>query len=221
MKVLYYTSWTIVRLVSKIFFRIKVSGTENVPKKGGFILAANHISYVDPPLVGSWSPRQMYFFAKKELFRHKLFGEFLRRVNALPVRRGSIDRRAFEKAVNAIKTGYGLTIFPEGTRSKSNAFLDPKPGISIIARQTNCPIVPCYVDGANKLSECLRGRQRLSVSFGKPLSADWVTSFPKEKDSYLIIAQTVMKRIALLKENARNMSSLAKEIHVPTEKNKK
>lgn len=219
MKLLYYSGWMLTRIVSKTVFRIRVSGKENVPKTGGFILAANHVSYFDPPLAGSWSPRQMYFFAKKELFNHKLFGEVLRRVNALPVRRGVIDRQALEMAINAIIRGHGLIIFPEGTRSKGDAFLDPKPGVGAIARQSKCPIVPCYVYGTNRLSECLRGQQRLSVTFGEPLSAAWVSSFPEGKDSYIEIAHVVMKRIAQLKQNALEKTHSTKEDNNPTENN--
>jgi 1-acyl-sn-glycerol-3-phosphate acyltransferase len=69
----------------------------------------------------------------------------------------------------------------------------------MIARQAQRPIIPCYIHGANKLSKCFWGRQQLSISFGKPLSTEWVTSFPETKDSYQLMAQEVMNRIGLLK----------------------
>ena len=73
MKILYYTGWSLWRIVSKLVFRIKVTGQENFPKEGGFLLATNHISYYDPLQAGSWAPRQMYFLAKKELFKSPIF----------------------------------------------------------------------------------------------------------------------------------------------------
>jgi len=221
MKILYYSGWLLTRIISKIVFRIKVSGKENIPKTGGFILAANHTSYFDPLLVGSWSTRQVYFFAKKELFNHKLFGEVLRRVNALPVRRAAIDRQAIGMAVDVIKRGYGLTIFPEGTRSKGDSFLAPKAGVGVIARQTKSSIIPCYVHGANRLSKCLWGRQRLSVTFGEPLSSTWVSSFSNDKESNIKVAQAVMKRIARLKEFTQEKDNLPKKENNPTENKKK
>ena len=223
MKILYYSGWSLIRIITKTVFRIRVSGTEHIPKTNGFILAANHISYFDPPFVGSWSPRQMYFFAKKELFDHWLLGALLRRVNAFPVRRGTIDRQALEMAVDAVRRGYGLTIFPEGTRSKGDDFLDPKPGVGMIAKQTHCPIVPCYVHGTNKLSKCAWGRQRLGITFDKPLSIEWIASFPEDKDGYLLIAQEVMKRIALLKESTlkKPWLSKGKRNHTENKNNRK
>lgn len=75
MRIVYYCGWTFFRLITKIFFRIKVSGKSNFPKKGGFILAANHQSYLDPPVVGSWAPRVMHFMTKAELFENKILGK--------------------------------------------------------------------------------------------------------------------------------------------------
>ncbi|NOY88789.1 MAG: 1-acyl-sn-glycerol-3-phosphate acyltransferase [FCB group bacterium] len=192
------------RLISKLFFRIKIYGKNHIPPSGGFIVATNHISYFDPPLVGSWMTRQVYFFAKKELFKNKIFGWIITRTNALPVRRGSIDRHTLEAAVAIIKKGYGLTIFPEGTRSKTNQFLEPKPGVGIIAIRARCPIIPGYIHGANRLKDCFRGREKFSITFGEPFSSEWVTSFPDNKDSYYKIAHSVMERIAQIKQKLEN-----------------
>jgi len=201
MNFLYFTGWELSRILSKLFFRVRVSGQENLPNSGGFILASNHISYFDPPLVGCWVRRELYFFAKKELFEHKLFGSLLRRVNALPVRRGTIDRKALKAAIDAVRGGHGLTVFPEGTRSRSGILKPPKVGVGMIARQAECPIVPAYLYGTNKLSQCLRGRQRLCVVYGQSLSAKWVKSFPVDKAGYMKIAETVMERIRELRDS--------------------
>ena len=99
-KILYYTGWLLTRLITRLVFRIRVNGQENFPVKGGFILATNHVSYYDPLLAGSWTSRQVYFFAKQELFKNKLFGTMIRRSNALPVRRGTIDRHALDLSVD-------------------------------------------------------------------------------------------------------------------------
>ncbi len=202
MGILYFAGWELSRVISRAVFRVRVSGRENLPRSGGFILASNHISYFDPPLVGCWVPRDIYFFAKEELLKGRLFGAILRRVNTVPVRRGTIDRGALAKAVQVIKQGYGLAVFPEGTRSKTGDLLPPRPGIGAIARLAECPVVPAYLSGANKLGECLTRRRRLLVVYGEPLSAEWITSFPSTKASYHKIAKAVMARIARLKEQA-------------------
>lgn len=199
MKILYYAGWSLTRLISKLIFRIHVTGQEHFPKTGGFILATNHLSYFDPLLVGSWAPRQVYFFAKKELFKNPIFGEIIRRTNALPVKRGTVDRQALEMSADVISRGFGLTIFPEGTRSKQHGFLDPKPGIGMIATRATCPIVPGYVHGSNKLKDCFLGLDKLRISFGEPFPADWVASFPQSRDSYRLMAEAVMARISELK----------------------
>ena len=218
MKILYFSGWKLSRILSRFVFRVRVSGQENVPKSGGFILASNHMSYFDPPLVGCWVPRAIYFFAKKELFDHKLFGAILRRVNAIPVRRGTIDRKALEMAIETVKRGHGLAVFPEGTRSKTGDLIAPKLGVGMIARQAKCPIVPAYLSGADRLSKCLTGRRKLRVTYGEPLSAEWVTSFPADKAGYLKIAQAVMARIGQLRDSMSAGSPSVKPDCKPTQK---
>ena len=85
----YYAGWGLIRLTSWLLFNPRVIGREHIPRQGGFIMASNHISYFDPPLLGSWQTRQMYFFAKQELFRNRLFGALNRACNSIPVKRGS------------------------------------------------------------------------------------------------------------------------------------
>jgi 1-acyl-sn-glycerol-3-phosphate acyltransferase len=199
LKLLYWAGYSLTRILSFIFFRPRISGRDNIPGEGGFILASNHISYYDPPLVGSWQRREVYFFAKKELFRNKLFGAIITATNSLPVSRGAVDRQALRLAIGVIRKGFGLTVFPEGTRSRTDQFLKPRPGIGIIARQTGCPIVPAYIHGSNKLSDCFKRRDRMSITYGEPLSAEWVTAQPADKSGYLTIAATVMDRIAQLR----------------------
>jgi len=199
MKILFWTGWAFFRLVAAIVFRVKIIGAENIPDSAAFILASNHISYYDPPLVGCCCKREVFFFTKKELFRFKPFGAILLRVNALPVNRAAIDRAAIETAVEVLKKGYGLTMFPEGTRSKTDGFLPVKPGVGMIARQAVVPIVPAYIHGANQLWNCFLGRTHLSVSYGKPIPAEWVKSVDASKEGYESIANEIISRIGKLK----------------------
>lgn len=200
MKILYYTGWLVTRVVFTLFFRIKIRGQENIPREGGFILASNHLSYLDPPMVGTWVPRQVYFMAKQELFKNPILRSLITRTNALPLRRGTIDRVALDMCVDTLKAGYVLTVFPEGTRAKEGHFLKPKPGIGMIAVRAGCPIVPVFIDGSNRLLDCLLGRYRLRISYGQPLAADWIKAFEPTKESYVEIAETVMERIGTLKK---------------------
>jgi len=200
MKILYYTGWTFTRVISKLIFRIRTYGQEHFPAEGGFILATNHISNFDPPLVGSWAPRQCYFMAKRELFRNPLFGEIIRRTNAMPVSRGGVDREAIRTAVKVIQDGYGLVMFPEGTRSKTGEFLSPKAGLGMIARRAGCPILPGYLQGSDRLADSFWGRRPMRLLYGEMFPADWVKAQSADKEGYQLISRTVMDRIGELRE---------------------
>ena len=202
MNPVYALGWLISRFVCFILCRVKVSGREFLPRTGGFIVACNHISYYDPPLVGSCVNRPMNYLAKKELFKNSIISKILQWCHALPVRRGTIDRSALDACRTALQSGQGLILFPEGTRSKTPELLPPKPGIGMIAVGAQVPIIPAYVQGSNRLSECITFRSRLRISFGEPITAEWIGQFAPEKDSYLAVVQEVMSRIRLLREQA-------------------
>ncbi len=202
MKILYWTGYFISLATARIIFRERIAGKEHVPKTGGFILATNHISYYDPPFIGSATGREMAFFAKAELFAVPVLGWLISRTNAMPVKRGAVDRNALKMAIETIRKGYGLTVFPEGTRSKTESFLEPKPGLGLIASNARCPIIPAYVHGTNRLKDVFLGREKLQVVFGEALPPSWVESFPKSKEGYLAMAAAVMERIGELKRGA-------------------
>ncbi len=195
----YFMGWCIARCVIGTLFRMRITGQENVPVSGGFILAANHISYYDPPLLGSTIRRPIYFLTKDTLFRKRLFGKILTSVNALPVKRGAFDRRAVQLCVDTIGRGNGLLVFPEGTRSKTGELMAPKAGLGLIARQAACPVVPAHIRGSNHMSRCFWGKEKLQVTIGQPIPAEWIASRDADKAGYLTIAQEVMGRIEVLR----------------------
>jgi 1-acyl-sn-glycerol-3-phosphate acyltransferase len=200
MKTTYFIGEKFTLFLTKLIYRMKVFGQENIPQKGGFILASNHISYFDPPFVGAWTKREVYFMAKQELFRNPISRWFFHNTNSLPVKRGLFDRKAIEVCVNTAKSGHGMTIFLEGTRAKSGNFLSPKPGIGMIVKQLDCPIVPAYIHGSNRLGACFIGREKLSVRYGKPFDPGWADQFPASKEGYSAIAHEVMDKIKALQQ---------------------
>ncbi len=204
-KILYYAGWSLTRIISTLIFRIKTYGQEHFPETGGCIVATNHISYFDPLMVGSWAPRQMYFLAKRELFKNKIFGNVIHRTNALPISRGTVDREALRQSMEVIKDGFPLLVFPEGTRSKTGEFLEPKLGIGMMARRAECPIVPGYIQGSNRLKDCFWGRIRMMIVYGEPIPAEWVRAQPADKDGYMAIGREVMRRITALREEAQKV----------------
>jgi 1-acyl-sn-glycerol-3-phosphate acyltransferase len=201
-KPLYYMGRTLARLFAGLLLRVEITGAEQVPLEGGLIIASNHVSYYDPPVVGSFINRETFFFAKDKLFEIPVFGGLIRRVNASPVKRGAIDRDALDWAVATVKEGKALVVFPEGTRARRGKFLPPKSGVGMIAVRAGCPIVPVYIHGFDRVKDCLLGREKARLVYGKPFSEAWVRSFPDTRDSHKQIARKVMDRIAELREQA-------------------
>jgi cytidylate kinase len=148
---------------------VRVIGSDRLPP-GGFLLASNHKSYVDPPLLGSAVAGEVKFLAKAELFRVPLVGSFLRSVGALPVRRGAFDKRAVEESIRCLQRGWPLVVFPEGTRTPGPALGRPHPGIGLLARRADVPAVPVRIRG---LENGFRpGRGRVTVTIGDPLGME-------------------------------------------------
>ncbi len=199
---LYWLGWCLSWFTATIIFRRRVSGREHIPKEGGFMLATNHISYFDPPFVGSSTTRPVWFFAKAELFSVPILGRIIRRTHAMPVKRGTVDRDALKRAVATIKEGKALTVFPEGTRSKIDGFLSPRPGPALIASHAGCPVVPGYIHGANRLKACFLGREKLRVIFGEPISAEEVTATERSKEGYAKLSELIMNRIRALRDES-------------------
>ncbi len=210
MVIAYYFVWLSMRLASKLLFGIRITGTSHVPRQGGFILATNHISYYDPPLIGGWCMRGLYYLAKTELFKPGI-GWFLKGLHALPVRRGTVDRHALDTCVKMIQKGRGLLIFPEGTRARKGSFLPAKPGLGMIALRAGCPIVPAYVHGSNSLADCFRRRERMSLTFGEPLTASEVATYTADKQGYLALSNNVMERIAKIRDSLKPAERLSDE----------
>src|SRR5471030_135232 len=112
---IYYITYFLTKILSWAYFPYKAFQSRNIPRQGGFILASNHISNLDPVVLGICSVRRLNFMAKIELF-HGLLGFFLTNLGAFPVKRGEADFGAMKEALKRLKKGHGVLIFVEGTR---------------------------------------------------------------------------------------------------------
>ena len=187
-----------------LYNRLEVYGRENVPKSGGFIIASNHASHLDPPLLAVASPRQMYFFAKEELFVAVL-GKIISACNAFPAKLKSADIRAIRFSIACLKIGTGLLMFPEGARSWDGNFKKPMAGVGLIAIRANAPIIPVYIQGSNRAMA--RGTRsvrpnKIRVYIGKQMNIDSLTSQMKGVDLYQCISEMIMQEIKQLKKAA-------------------
>ena len=177
---------------------IQRTGLENVPNQGGVILAANHQSYWDPPILGCAIKRPAYYVAKQELFSLPVLGWILPRVHAVPIRRGTPDPKANKKAIKLLLSGQCLILFPEGTRGRGDQFLEPKSGVGLLALETKVPVVPVYLEGTRNLFFKWLYGKRTRVRFGSPLNAAWLDKVPADRAGYRQVAEEVMKRIESL-----------------------
>lgn len=163
----------IVRLILRTMFRWRVSGVDNLPAVGGVIVAANHISNFDPPVLGCALPdaRRIRFMAKIELFRNPVVRRVVTALGAFPVRRGMADRTAIRTALDLLAQGEVVGIFPEGTRSKTGLLGRPEAGLGMIAVKAGVPVVPAALTGTNKLFTDGRLLPRFTVRFAPPVYA--------------------------------------------------
>ena len=190
---------------------LKIYGRERVPKTGGVILAPNHASLFDPPLIGSVSPRRVTTMGKAELFDKKwlgikIFPWVIQRMATFPVKRGAPDRRAIRRAIKTLKDGEVLVIFPEGTRTRDGELGEGEIGLAMIAHQTKAPIVPMYHEGTQNALSPLRGGVRLfktRVWYGEPLYFENEYSKKATREVLESIVARVMSEIQQLKDGAK------------------
>ena len=143
----------LLRLIFRVVFRWKVIGADNIPESGPVLVAANHISLLDPPVVGCAVRREISYMAKAELFERPIFRWFLAKLKAFPVRRGKADRTAIRTALEILKQGGVVGLFPEGTRSRTGEMLSPQHGVALLAIKSNAVIVPTAVYGTNRVDK--------------------------------------------------------------------
>jgi 1-acyl-sn-glycerol-3-phosphate acyltransferase len=179
----------------------RVVGRENIPRQGGALIAGNHTSFLDPPLVGSALPRRTYYFAKRELFEIPLFGWLIRKCYAFPVDREGDDKTAFRHAIGLLRAGELLVVFPEGGRSPDGTMQEGGRGAALIAARAGVPLIPCALSGADQVlprgAHCLH-RGFLQVSFGPPILARGEGQ--ANKSGLQEITDRVMGEIARMRE---------------------
>lgn len=159
----YNTIKSIVWNMMNPIYRFKIEGLEHFPKDGGVLVCTNHISALDPPVVGITCPRTVHFMAKEELFKMPIFSWLLPKLNAFPVKRGMSDRDALRKAINTLKAGNVMGLFPEGTRSKDGKLGKGFTGAGFFALKGESQVVPCAIVGPYKPFS------KLTVRYGKPI----------------------------------------------------
>jgi 1-acyl-sn-glycerol-3-phosphate acyltransferase len=144
----YLLGYSLSKTLAKTFFNYRVIGAENMIEEGPCIIAANHCSYLDPPLVGVACKRAIHYLARKSLLDVPVLGRILPELNVIPVDQKNADRSALMGAIRVIRNGGAVLIFPEGTRSPDGKLRPAQPGIGMIAAKTGAPVVPVRISGS-------------------------------------------------------------------------
>ena len=133
------------------FRGIRSTGRANVPRTGGLLIIANHISDFDPVALQYGCPRPIHYMAKQELFEDRRIAGLMRFFNAFPVRQGEPDKAALRHAIDLLRAGECVGIFPEGKLSETDELLPLQPGVDLIARSAGVPVLACVIRGTNGL----------------------------------------------------------------------
>jgi 1-acyl-sn-glycerol-3-phosphate acyltransferase len=201
MKPFYRFCYLLAQSITRLFFRLSVKGRKNIPDKGAFIAASNHIAYADPVVIGSIMKREIGFMAKAELFKTKFMRKLLAKVNAFPIHRGKSDVASFKTSIRTLTSlKMPLLVFPEGTRILTGELGQPKRGIALLASQTKVPILPIYIENSDRLLQCALFRRRIKIRIGPLIEYSEYMDLATHSSKYNEFCRLIMARIQLLKD---------------------
>jgi 1-acyl-sn-glycerol-3-phosphate acyltransferase len=201
--IIYTITWIPCWLLFRVLLRWRVTGLENIPA-GGAIIAPNHQSFWDIPLLGvALKGRHVHFMAKSELFQNPVFGWVIRTLLAFPVKRGAPDRAAIRHAIEMLKAGDLVAIFPEGTRSKTGQLGAPEAGLSLIAAKADVPIVPVAIYGSRLIFSKSQFLPQVKIHFGNPINI-CETKSAQGEDRMDVGAMVMQAIAAILQQKFKN-----------------
>ncbi len=172
---------------------LRIQGKQNIPLAGPVLLIANHQSFFDPVLIGLASPRHLSFLARHTLFRHRLFGGLITAMNAVPIDQDGVGKSGLQTILAQLQAGRAVLVFPEGSRTDDGRIDKLQPGIHLLIRRVQAPIVPVGIAGAYEAWPKTRllptpaplflpaGKGTLAVSVGQPVNGQHYAKMPREK----------------------------------------
>ena len=203
---LYWLSRGFVYLCLLLKYRMRVTGREHVPASGGAVIAANHCSYLDPPVMAWCNNRRIvHFMARDTLFSNPIARWFFPRVAVIPLDRTRGDLGALKKAIATLKEGKVIGLFPEGTRSPDGQMHPAKGGIGFLIAKGEVPVVPLYISGTYEAFP--KGAKKMRPSrvvarLGKPITPEEIRAAMPTKGDYGAVGELVMRRIRELAEKS-------------------
>lgn len=189
-------------LIFKIFFRYSIYGQNNIPREGPYIIASNHLSYLDPIALGILTKERLNFIARQDLFKNSFFALLIRSLGAVPLDREKYDIKAMRRAIKILEDKKNLVIFPEGKRSLDGELSKPLLGVGLLARITRTKVVPVYLEGTNRalpVNAIFIRFKKIRAFVGEPVEPDELSAEE--------IVDLVWERIYSLKERAKNLKN--------------
>lgn len=185
----YYFIYFLTKFLSRIYFPRTITGQEHIPLTGPVIFASNHVSNLDPVILGISSIRRLNFMAKHTLFRGG-FGWFLTKLGAFPIKRNEADFGALKEAAMRLKKKKAMLIFLEGTRRRGSEPSHAQPGIGFLAVKTRAQVIPVHISGSEKVmppGSKFVTRHPVTIRYGAPVAFD--PAAPYQKTADLILQQ--------------------------------
>jgi 1-acyl-sn-glycerol-3-phosphate acyltransferase len=213
MNPVYYLGWCFFRVIFAVYFRWRIINAERVPLHGGVILAANHASFIDPPLVGSGVHRQINYLARASLFTNPALGWLLRKWTAIPVDRDGGGAAGLKAILDRLLAGGAIILFPEGTRTPDGKLQPARSGIGLTVIKSEALVIPVRTFGtfaAYSRKHRFPLPKPVAVKYGRPMDFKTLRteaktcSKPRLKEIYQEIADEIMAAIAKLEPIADN-----------------
>jgi len=207
----YRLGWLFFRAMFAVYFRWRVFNPERVPTTGGVIIASNHASFLDPPLVGAGLPRDINYLARESLFRYPGIGALLRSWNSVPVDRDGGGASGLREILSRLYAGGAIILFPEGTRTKDGKLQPARSGIGLTVIKSDVPVIPVRTFGT---FECYNRKWKfhmpisLAVKYGRPMNFEALRAEaktcakPRLKEIYQQVADEIMAELAKLEPKA-------------------
>ena len=182
---------SLVKYYMIVFWGLKIINKERLSSVQNCIIAPNHVAAVDPFFIGSIIPAEIYYLAKIELFRNKVVSSILKFLNAIPVKRGMIDKAAIRFVTRVLNKGHSILIFPEGTRKSASV----KSGVGKFAMQLKKDILPIYIKNSPYFWKCFFRKEKLKIVIGEKIKAESFSNLDETKENYRSLAEDVLKKI--------------------------
>ena len=197
----YWSGYQISKLIARTLFSFRVVHPERILENGGAILAMNHQSFVDPPLAGICCKREIFFLARKTLFKWPVLGWVFPKINVVPLDRDGSDMGALKTVIKKIKEGNCTILFPEGTRTRDGNLQLPRAGIGLVIAKTMAPVIPMRIFGAYEAfprNRKLPRRHPITIVVGEPIIFTEEEVAGGGRDIYQKLSDRVMERIAAI-----------------------